>query len=381
MGRRLNALQLAIAILFLWSVSGCGGSKKAGTPIFPGTVGLTPGGNTSLPLGGTLTFTASAQTTTGTNIATTFSFSSSDTSVLTLAPNGVACAGHWDVAFTTCTPGGTGVVQVTASALGASSVPTYVFVHPQIDTITVTGILLDNVPVQEPCLSQSQTMTVEAHAFSHGSDITSSVGPFTWSADNPTVVTLTPLVNIAYNFATNQATAKAAFPGIAQIHASASGVTSSSFQQPQLQNALGTSPVLDFFSTCPIQNISLELGEVGSGQTTLVATKGSTTSQSVISTITDIMGKSSLPNTNGDVVLSKIPLTWTASQPTVLNVGGGCLESCVLSTPSSGAGSVTASCSPPTCNVGFPVIPASIASAMATDSCTQFNNFFHAQNP
>ena len=88
-----------------------------------------------------------------------------------------------------------------------------------------------------------------------------------------------------------------------------------------------------------------------------------------------------LPNTNGDVVLSKIPLTWTASQPTVLNVGGGCLESCVLSTPSSGAGSVTASCSPPTCNVGFPVIPASIASAMATDSCTQFNDFFHAQNP
>jgi hypothetical protein len=270
------------------------------------------------------------------------------------------------------------VVQVTASALGASSVPTYVFVHPQIDTITVTGVLLDNVPVQEPCLSQSQTMTVEAHAFSHGSDITSSVGPFTWSADNSTVVTLTPLVNIAYNFATNQATAKAAFPGIAQIHASASGVTSSSFQQPQYQNSVGTSPVLDFFSTCPIQNISLELGEVGSGQTSLVATKGSTTSQTVFATITDIMGKSSLPNTNGDVVLSKIPLTWTASQPTVLNVSGTCLESCVLSTPSSGAGSVTASCSPPTCNIGFPTIPASLSSTTAIDACTQF---FQAQYP
>ena len=213
MGRRSNALQLAIAILFLWSINGCGGSKKAGVPIFPGTVGLNPGGNTSLALGGTLTFTASAQTTTGTSISTGFTFSSSDTSVLTLAANGVACAGHWDVAFTTCTPGGTGVVQVTATALGATSVPTYVFVHPQIDTITVTGVLLDGVPVQEPCLSQSQTMTVEAHAFSHGSDITSSVGPFTWSADNATVVTLTPLVNIAYNFATNQATATAAFPG------------------------------------------------------------------------------------------------------------------------------------------------------------------------
>jgi hypothetical protein len=185
-------------------------------------------------------------------------------------------------------------------------------------------------------------------------------------------------VNIAYNFATNQATAKAAFPGIAQIHASASGVTSSSFQQPQYQNSLGTSPVLDFFATCPIQNISLELGEAGSGQTTLVATKGSTTSQTVIATITDIMGKSSLPNTNGDVVLSKIPLTWSASQPTVLSNSGTCLESCVLSTPSSGAGSVTASCSPPTCNIGFPTIPASLSSSTAIETCTQF---FQGQYP
>ena len=56
---------------------------------------------------------------------------------------------------------------------------------PSIDSVTVTGILLDGVPVQEPCLSQSQSMTLEAHAFSQGSDITSSVGPFTWSAQNP----------------------------------------------------------------------------------------------------------------------------------------------------------------------------------------------------
>src|SRR6202023_3362517 len=145
-------------------------------------------------------------------LAVPITFSSSDTSVLNIAPNGVACAGHWDVAFTTCTPGGTGVVQVTATALGATSVPTYVFVHPQIDTIPVTGVLLDGVPVQEPCLSQSQTMTVEAHAFSHGSDITSSVGPFTWSADNTSVVRLTPIVNPSYNVATNQATANAVAP-------------------------------------------------------------------------------------------------------------------------------------------------------------------------
>ena len=134
----------------------------------------------------------SAQTTSGTNINTTFTFSSSDTSVLTIAPNGVACAGHWDVAFTTCTPGGTGAVQVTASALGAIQRSHLGLRSSAIDSISVVGVLLDGVNVQEPCLSQSQSMTVEAHAFSQGVDITSSVGPFTWSANNSSVVTLIP---------------------------------------------------------------------------------------------------------------------------------------------------------------------------------------------
>jgi hypothetical protein len=375
MGRsRSYALHLAVAILALWSVSGCGGGAKAGVPIYPGRVNLSPGSITSLVLGGTLNFTASVQTATGTNISTPITFSSSDTSVLTLAPNGVACAGHWDVAFTTCTPGGTGQVTVTASALGANSVPTYVFVHPPIDNITVTGVLLDGVPVQGPCLSQSQSMTVEAHAFSQGTDITTSVGPFTFSANNPSVVNLSPLVNSAYNFPTNQTMAKALFPGITQIYASASGVTSSLFQQPQYQNSQGTtSPVLDFFATCPIQSIALELGATGSqqaGQTTFVASKG--TGQTATAVLTDVMGNSSLPNTNGGIVLSKIPLTWSSSQPGVLSAASGCLESCGLSTPLPGSGTVTASCSPPTCNIGFPIVPNSLSTDAQVTSCTQF---------
>ncbi len=381
MGRlRSKALWVAVAILPLWSFSGCGGSKKAGTPIFPGRVTLTPGSNTSLALSSTLNFTASAQTSSGTNISTSITFSSSDTSVLTLASNGVACAGHWDVNFTTCTPGGTGVVQVTASALGATSTPTYVFVHPPIDTITVNGVLLDGVVVQEPCLSQSQSMTVEAHAYSQGTEITSSVGPFTWSANNASVVNLVPLVNSAYNFATNQATATASTPGITQIYASASGVTSSAFRQPQYQNSVGTtSPALDFFATCPIQSISLELGTSTtqqSGETTFVTTKGTT--QNVTAVLTDVMGASSLPNTNGGIVLSKIPLTWSASQPGALAIGTGCLGSCALPTPLPGSGTVSASCSPPTCNIGFPVVPASLSTTDAVTACT---NFFSAQYP
>lgn len=377
MGRfRSGGWLVTLSILSLWSVSGCGGGKKAGPPIFAGKITINPSNTASLVLGGTFTFTASAQSTSGTNLSTTFTFASSDTSVLNIAPNGVACAGHWDANFTTCTPGGTGAAQVTASALGGSSAPVFVFVHPPIDNIIVKGVTPNGTPVQEPCLSQSQTMTVEAHAYSQGVDVTSSVGPFTFSANNPAVVALTPLVNTAYNFATNQATAKAAVPGITQIYASATGVSSTSFQQPQFTNSQGVgSPVLDFFATCPIQRISLEVSRAGSTQTTFVAPKGS---QTFVATLTDVMGNSSLPNTNNGIVLSKIPLNWTASQPQVIPPGNGCTQSCVVTTISPGAGSVTASCSPPTCNIGFPEIPASLSTPALLAACT---DFFHAQFP
>jgi hypothetical protein len=121
---RSNVFCLAIAILSLWSIGGCGKGTKAGPPLYPGQVLLTPSTNTSVNLGATFNFTASAETASGTHLTTTISFASSDTSILNVAPNGVACAGHWDVAFNTCTPGNAGVATVPASALGQSRGPT-----------------------------------------------------------------------------------------------------------------------------------------------------------------------------------------------------------------------------------------------------------------
>jgi len=379
MGRfRSGVLSLAVTILCFGTLPGCGGKGKSPGPGSAGRVNLTPNPTISLALGTTLNFLGSVQSASGTILNAAITYSSSDTSILTLAPNGVACAGHWDAAFTACTPGSTGEVQVTATAAGATSAPTYVFVHAPIDSISVVGVLLDGLPVQEPCLSQGQSMTLEAHAFSRGSDITASVGPFTWSANNLNVVKLTPLVNTTYTFPTNQVTATAETPGITNISASANGVASTSLQQPQYTNSQGaTSPVLDFFATCPIQSISLELGTTGSGQTSFVAaSKGA--SLTAVATITDVMGNSSLPNTTGGVVLSKIPLTWTASQPGALATGAGCTNTCALTTPSPGAGTITASCSPPTCNIGFPEVPLSLSTPAQIAACTQF---FHTQFP
>jgi len=384
MGRfRSGGVFWAVAILSFWSFSACGGGGKPGPPLFAGKVLLTPSSNTSLVLGGTLVFLSTVQTASGTTLNTPVTYSSSDTSILNIASNGVACAGHWDQTFSTCSPGATGVVKITATALGSASIPTYVFVHPPIDSITVTGILLDGVPVQEPCLSQTQSMTLEAHAFSRGIDVTASVGPFTWSQSNPTVATLTPIVNNSYTFPTNRVTATAAVPGITQIYASASGVSSTSFQQPSYSQTIAgstvNSPVLDFFSTCPIQNIALEVGAVGTHQTSFSVTKGTgVASETVFATITDVMGNSTLVNNTGSVVLSKIPLTWLSSQPGAISVASGCTESCQLSLNSPGAASITAACSPPTCNVGFPTVPQSLSSQTQIDAC---NTFFQPLYP
>jgi hypothetical protein len=227
-------------------------------------------------------------------------------------------------------------------------------------------------------------LTVEAHAYSRGTDVTTSVGPFTWSANNSSVVTLTPLTNSAFDFPTNQATATANAPGITYIYASANGVTSNSFQQPRMTNSQGTpSPVLDFFATCAIQNIALELGAAGSTQTSFSVAKGSAP-QTVVATVSDIMGYSSLPRTDSGLVLSKIPLTWTSSQPGSITFPSGCTQSCALTLSNPGSATITASCSPPTCNVGFPTIPNSfltdgLLDSTKVDACTSYFQALYPQ--
>src|SRR5258708_16442209 len=61
---------------------------------------------------------------------------------------------------------------------------------------------------------------------------------------------------------------------------------------------------------------------------------------------------------------SNVPPTWSASGPAAVSAGTGCSgQTCFISTAQPGAGSVTASCSPPTCNIGFPLSPVGLAAA------------------
>jgi len=313
--------------------------------------------------GSTMVFSASAQNGTNAAISPTFTFTSSNPGVVDISPAGAACAGSWNAPYySVCTPAGIGQAEITASALGATSPPTVVFVHPPIDAITVTVVppvnppppacpsqtelpaeckIAFNTQAANYCVSQNQVQTLQATAYSNGVDITATVGPFTWSQTNLNVVTITPIVTSAnsssVNVPTNQATVVSNTPGETQVIASASGVSSS----PQIAE------------TCPVQCISLQLGTNGSqniGTTSFVANKG--TSETITATAVDVQG----------CVVPKPPLTWTSTAPAAATAGSvtaGCTAgtTCTIATTQPGAAAITASCTPPTCNVGFPLNP------------------------
>jgi hypothetical protein len=247
------------------------------------------------------------------------------------------------------------VVQVTASALGQTSPPTYVFVHPPIARIQISVVPPVNAPPPacptqialpaacqkafaptNSCLSTNQIETLQATAFdSYGNDITAWVGPFAWSETSFGVVTIAPIVtNTVYNVPTNQVTASPSTPGQTPVIASSSGVSS----QPY------------YFETCPVQCINLNVSASGeyTGQTSFVtSTKGVET---ITATAVDVQG----------CIVPKPPLTWTSSASGAVIAGSattgcGAGTTCSLTLKQPGAAAVTASCTPPTCNIGFPL--------------------------
>jgi hypothetical protein len=377
-------------------LSACGGHKPTGASPFPAKITLAPTLSASMQLGSVLAFTAVAQNGANANINPTFSYALTPTSppgILEISPNGIACAGSWNAPYySVCTPAGIGVVQVVATALGATSPPTTVFVHAPIDEIEVSVVPPVNSPpaacatqIALPaackipfntgncstingvltcgCLSTNQQETLQAKAFSQGTDITSSVGPFTWTEANLNVVTVTPITTSSTNVPTNQATVVSNTPGATQLVASASGVSS----QPYIAE------------TCPVQCIALSMSQNGSqnpNQTSFSTAKG--TAEMIAATAVDIQG----------CIVPKPALTWTSSEPAAIAAGGlggttggtgttgtgtgttgtgttgtGCAagSTCTIATNQPGVAAITASCTPPTCNIGFPLTDSTLS--------------------
>lgn len=336
----LGGILACSAILIL--IPGCSSGKAVGTTTFPvpATIAISPAPSLSLEVGTNQGFTATVENSAKAAITEPVSYQSSNTAVVTVAANGLACAGSWDnlASPSICTPGQVGVAQVTATANGVSSPPTTVYVHQHIDSVTLQDLCSVPQPSapctvpRHPCQSLlenslPQNTVYQARAFNRGVDITSSVGQFSWQAVNSGVATLSNtasgLSNIVNNVSLNQVQATAKAPGLTPVYATIGTATSN--------------PVN--FTTCAVQSIALQV------------TTSSATSKTIVPTVTDTVGNviSTLTNVSG------IPLTWSSSESGSVSVSS---SGVATGTSSGGGATIIASCTPPTCNIGFlPTLP------------------------
>jgi hypothetical protein len=325
MGRSGSVGSVVVFLILALGLVACGGGNSAPiTNPVPASLTLSPSAAVSLEIGKTQGFTASALNSTNTAITTPISFVSSNTAVVTVAANGVACAGTWDSLTNPqlCTPGREGSAQITATAQGVSSPPTTVFAHQHIASLSIAPVTVMNPAPAVDCISKGQIFVYRLVAkSSSGADISSSVG------SNPTWQLLTANVGGLSTAATGL------LPGQVQVTANTPGTS------PLFVSVGGTTSVPVTFTTCPVQQITLEAGNTpvnslafsGSGSKTLTAV------------VVDTSG----------TTITGVPLTWTSSRPTSVTVTNG-----AVSGTKPGGATVFASCTPPTCNIGFqPSLP------------------------
>jgi hypothetical protein len=297
------------------------------------TVTLTPSGTQSVDVGATQIFAASAidalgRVVPGVSIHFVVTSGDSNPAPLTINAFGAGCAGTWDSTGLNCSPGSPGIAFVTATANGVSSAQTTVYVHQHINRIQVSRI---DVPTPPPfdCFSQGQTWDYQAHAYDiNNVDITNSVGPFNWAAQSPSVLTIDNVSGLQKNQI--QVTAKT--PGISQLFATASSVTSAPLATP--------------FTTCLVSYIRLQAEGVSGNSFTL-----SSGSKTIKATVVDTQGN----------VLANPPLTWSSSNPEVAsfsNATNTTGSNALTARANAGGTNATASCTPPSCNIGvLPGLP------------------------
>ena len=316
MDRRCARFLSILPIVALAILSGCVG-KSTPNPTGGGvqSVTLNPTSTLSLEFGRTQNFSATARNSAGGTVFTTIHFVSDNNAALTISNNGVACAGQWDSLSNPvrCSPGVTGIANITAEAEGVSSAPTTVYVHQHIQSMTVTPV---TAPTDD-CFSQGVIWDFQAKAIgTNNADITNSVGPINWSSTNGNVVT----VDQNKDLPNHQVQVTAKTSGITHLFASVSGTISAPYN----------------YTTCLVKSIMLQV-QGGSGNSTSLNNGGTRT---IEATAVDTLG----------VTLSKPPLTFSTSNPEIAIVNS---SGVVTGRQTAGTVDISASCTPPTCNIGI----------------------------
>jgi len=303
-----------LALLALLAIAGCGGGSSNKNTV--AVVSLTPT-SVSIVAGDVAQLTVSAANSSNTPVNTTFTFNSSNPSLVSISPSGLICGGVWDSTFVVCNGKNaagnplTGTATVTASAGGVSSGPVIVSIHPNVTSIQVTGA---NLTGPNPCVSHGNTQQFTAKAFNGTTDVTSSIGSFSWTSSNGTVVSVD-----------SNGLATANNPGSAGIVASVGSVTSQSVP----------------FNTCLPVRIVLHVTGDPPGQPTEATTLTVAQTQTLQADIID---------QNGAVVLGA-PVSIFSNNPAVATVTGA-TSGATLTGVSPGGTGLLAVCAPPTCGAG-----------------------------
>lgn len=249
-----------------------------------------------------------------------FTFTTSNNAVFTVSNNGLICAGTWDslTSPVVCTPAaaaGTANLTVTATAGGVSvtSDPVPVFVHEVVDSILVTpaGVDLANCLSQDNDTGPDINLQFSAQAFAGGVDVTSTVGPFTWSSSFPNIATIST---------TGLATGE--LPGVTNITASVGSV--SAVISP------GTP-----LTICPPASLSLHVNN-STATSFSVAVNGT---QTLALDVVDTKGEP----------LEGVPVTYQIANPTVAAIASATR---VVTGSAVGVTGIFAHCTPPSCNTG-----------------------------
>ncbi len=334
---RLGQVGCAITVvcLLIASQAGCSSGKAVNATAFavPTSISLLPQNSISMELGTNQQFIATPQDSKKTPITEPVFYQSSNSAVVTVAVNGLVCAGTWDSLSVpqVCTPGPVGFADITATAQGVSSPSTRVYVHQHIDSVVIKPV---PPGPSNSCLSVSQAATYQATAFSRGVDITATAGQFNWQMLNLGVASLSTTANGLSNFVNgqslNQVQVTALVPGLTPLFA-----------------AVGNSRSVPFsFTTCLVQSIQLTV------------TGSSATSKTITPTVVDSLG----------TTITGVPLTWSSSESASVTATNG-LASAVTG---GGGATIIASCTPPTCNIGLlpsqPIFPENVVTMVAQPS-------------
>jgi trimeric autotransporter adhesin len=294
-------------------LASCGGHSSASTDNTPASITAAPS-TFSMAHGDVAQFSSVQVLNPSNNPVTTtptITYTSSDPTSVTVTSAGVICAGVFDANNIVCkTTDANGAplpdktVNITV-ATGGVSTTVQVFVHTHVDNVKVLG------PAVPPaCVSQNQTEQFTAQAFSGNQDITSKVGPFTWSTGNSVVATVD-----------QNGVVTSRQPGATTVVASVTNPTGAS--------TTGTPGIV---IACPPRSISLHVS--GAADTTFNVASG--TAETLAADVTDFLNQPIIGAT----------LTFSSFAPTVASI----TSAGAVTTPGAGVTTLVASCSPPTCN-------------------------------